>query len=400
MSYGPPINYGTLLDGFETTTGWTKTTDSTLAANTTNFREGTQSLRLTGTTAGTNEDAVKTLAGSPIDMSAFKTFSIDVYCHSDPQTTIATVTVYFDTGSSANAFSASYAGTQLVLGWNRLVFSPADFTAIGAADWATIQRVRVRLFAAPAQTVDASFDNLRHDYYGKPCVLICFDDIADTAVTEGVSYMQTKGLAGTLFVDHDLIGTAGEATLAQIATGAAAGFLIGNHGYSHIDPNTQTADQVETNFRRNADYLESLGYVRGSRHATTPTAITASATTLQGLAAAGMVTCGQSATRIITRPVDDYLSLGNGAILNTTTLAAAKAMVDRAIAVGQTQILRFHKLVAAPSESTEWAISDFQALVDYVAAYALAGTLVCTTIDRWFSAGAGPSLVWNGTGWA
>ena len=67
---------------------------------------------------------------------------------------------------------------------------------------------------------------------------------------------------------------------------------------------------------------------------------------------------------------------------NTISLATSKGYVDSAIDEGMTLILQMHKLVASPAAATEWAITDFQALVDYVVSKK--NLIEVVTLTEWY----------------
>ena len=52
----------------------------------------------------------------------------------------------------------------------------------------------------------------------------------------------------------------------------------------------------------------------------------------------------------------------------SVSLSVAKTWVDRAVANGGWPIFLFHTLVASGATGNDWLISDFNALMDYIAA--------------------------------
>jgi hypothetical protein len=55
--------------------------------------------------------------------------------------------------------------------------------------------------------------------------------------------------------------------------------------------------------------------------------------------------------------------------------------------------MHFHKLVASATDGTEWAISDFQALMDYIYLKWKAGLIYPLTIDDLYKLTLGPVAV-------
>lgn len=69
-------------------------------------------------------------------------------------------------------------------------------------------------------------------------------------------------------------------------------------------------------------------------------------------------------------------------IAASTTLASAKTYVDRVVANGGWLVLMFHNLVASAPAGNDWLKSDFDALVDYIAASGLSVATVGEVIRQ------------------
>jgi hypothetical protein len=198
--------------------------------------------------------------------------------------------------------------------------------------------------------------------------------------------MQTKGLLGTLFVIPSLIDTAGRMTTAQVQEMAAAGWSLGNHTYDHA-----SLDQLDT-FRMTAEFEDAAAWFASRNLSFVPHVAYPGGryddrvrTVLQQL---GYLTGRNNQKVRQSQPIDQALSLNCRQIANTDTLAAIEAVVDADYAAGACCVLLFHKLVASPSSSLEWAIADFHSLIDYIVAKGVA----VKTMSDWYAFASGVAV--------
>lgn len=215
---------------------------------------------------------------------------------------------------------------------------------------------------SPTQTLPIDLNN------NIPAVVVTFDDGYATDYSEAFAYMQTKNIKGTSFINSTTIDGAGYMTAANLATMYAAGWDIGNHTDTHTSLTTLGGQAAqETAIANCKSYLDGLGLTRASDYVAYPNGAY-DADTLAAMAAQSM-----KLGRIIldspwtlSEMAANWYEIPSRSMQNIFTLAEAKAYLDNAICQGRVAILYFHKLVASSPTLSQWLISDFQALMDYI----------------------------------
>jgi hypothetical protein len=150
-------------------------------------------------------------------------------------------------------------------------------------------------------------------------------------------------------------------TLVNLQTMYGAGWDIAGHGATELDD----VPDIDAELQDIQGYLNTNGFVRGSKELALPGGVW-NETTIMPAVKKYFRTCRTIIPYAETRPPGDLYKLRVFEMFNTTTLGEAEAAVDQAVANKEWLIFVFHKLVAVPAASIEWAIADFQDLVDYV----------------------------------
>lgn len=209
-------------------------------------------------------------------------------------------------------------------------------------------------------------------------VLLGFDDGLLSQYTEGFSYMQSKGIRGTIALPQSLVGTAGYCSQAQIDEMYAAGWDYVGHSSNHLDLTVQTAQVVLTEVRQNKQYIDAR-FPRGADCMVYPenkynAAVTAACRR------AGWRYMRASARKYISVDafgLDNYDAIGSQS-LSTMTVQQIKDCILSAANTGQILWLYGHNILAtnnpggtgaAPPTSpvTDYYRDDFRAIVDYIA---------------------------------
>jgi len=373
---------GTLFEDFES--GWTRDSalDTVTCPSTDYFKSGAGSTMLTIGATRANGSMTKTI-NTVVDIG-----SSSIWVYIVDTTKLATTGIVFYVSSTTDFskyFSASYPKAALHNGWNKLIFSKGKWVASSGEDWAnTMVRLRIRQYADGTNSSTCYYDKWNIKEYSKPKILIDFDDNWGSAFTEGYGYMQPLGLKGNIYVIRDAVDALNYMTTANLQTVYGAGWDLATHGIYDL---TTLEDQaaMETDIAYNKAFLTTNGFTRASDHYAYPlggyndTAIAAVSNT-------GFKTARTTLPRQVqSDEIDNALLLTSRPIISTTTLAVAKSYIDDATAYGGTMRIFFHKLVASPSAETEWAISDFQALMDYILARKNEGILDVVTISEWYN---------------
>lgn len=96
----------------------------------------------------------------------------------------------------------------------------------------------------------------------RPIVSFTFDDIDETAATNGARILQSYGICGTFYVAGGLCGTSHLgwrfATRAAVRALSGSGHEIGCHTYSHPDVQTLDRARVDAELAANRNFLAAL----------------------------------------------------------------------------------------------------------------------------------------------
>ena len=366
------VTPGTLLEDFETLTGWSQSTGTTTINTDPAFiKTGSGSFKMVAT-ANSTCIITKTVSWD-LPNNNYHGFWIYLI---DPSTTVSSLELYLSNDSSfTNYFSRSITNTnsKFVQGWNFFPILKRDWTTNGAGDWtATMIRFRVRVSAAAALGTTAYYDSYYVNPYSRPKVLYTFDDVIDTCYTIAYPYMKTRGIKGTAYAAGGYIDTAGYMTTAQLKTMQADGWLIGNHTYNHTNLTTLTIPEMITEVATQDRWLAGRGFTEGIPHFAYPNGGNSDDTATAMRQLGNKVTArNYSIGTTIYQPhvfgIENQHQLKAVGVFDTTTLAYAKASVDDTITHGGTAIFVFHKFVAgAAASGIEWNTQDFYDLTTYI----------------------------------
>jgi len=384
---------GTQISSFDNASDWTLMsiggTGGSLAANTSQVKEGSGSLQLTtgvpATAAGT-VIAQKSL-GSGVDMSSMldgAAIRFWVYVHTDmsplsPNNILTTFRLRLSpdadaTGSFVNQFYWGTNRTAIHTGWNLISLSASDFTVRGNASWSRPMlwaRVEVTANSGQTQTASVSFDDLRYGVRATPAVIMSFDDGDATVYNAAFPIMAARGILGTSYVISSQVGNSEypeTMTLAQVTSLYASGWDIGNHSVDHTNLTTLSVDAAQQELSGCAAFLTANGMTRGARHVAYPGG-TYNATVQQAMAAAGMLTGRIVSWRPMALPIDDpYQIPGSTTAPSTLTLQQIEGRIDQAVNAGATIQLFFHSFGDPATDPTYiQSVEEFTAICDYIA---------------------------------
>lgn len=390
---------GTLYEDFETTVGWTATGSAVLSNDVTNFRTGTQSLKIT-TGSGTAGGARKTINW---DMSNSDRLSFWIYLYG-ARTDFSGIAIKVSNDVSlANSFTASMSvnATLNVPGWNRVdagtgpaATSPIWWTQANAGTW-TQPMIRLTITVTPqaGKVAVASMDDLRWGYKCLPAVMFEFNDGYESTYTKAFPILKPHNMRATIYPITTWIDGIG-ITWAELATLSGAGWTIGNGTYSHPYLNTLTLAQQIAEFTDPITALNAHGLPNGVFFGQTAYAYTdLNDDTFTAMATVGMLTeetgQGYFVQRAVYLPPPRNYEVDLCSITSAISLATAKAYVDNAIANKTLLLLSLHDFDIAG----QWTISNFQQLVDYIYIKAKAEPIYIITIDDYYKLTLGPVRV-------
>lgn len=224
-------------------------------------------------------------------------------------------------------------------------------------------------------------------------VLITFDDGEASTYTKALPALTDAGLKATFYMIPSLFGTGTYITSGQAQAMNTAGMDMAQHGNTHVDFQTLTQAQIETELSDAKSTLDGLGCTRASAHVAYPfgrydadvfpAAIAQSMKTGRTVDANNFTLSSvyETAAGVYLLPVY-YVRFGEAVYSTPGTLNNVKSAVASAVAAGQTICLLFHSIVdSAPADHNSFLTADFVALLAYIK------TLNTTvmTISEWYT---------------
>lgn len=376
------INNGTLIEEMDSLTDWVVSPNVVL--DTANYKFGSASIRIT-TGAGTSADGKKVINWN---FKNNKFIGFWLYLNTDVST-IFNVTIYMSSTANLSKYMncvVSATEHNLTNGWVFVTLNKEDWTLYHGESWDNnFVMLRYNVIPKSGQIASISIDNVYEGIQRKPKCLLTFDGAHEGWYTNGYSYMVTKGIRGTQYVQSETVGLDGIMSLAQLATVYQNGILLGNHTTNHAILNVISTGEVASVLQGCTDWLLVNGFNRGAYHVAYPGG--ARSATVDGVMAdLGMLT-GRSVSNNLqeTPPVNIY-NLRAYDIHKDVTLATAKSYIDTSIVKEAIIIILLHDIVDTPAARTEWATADFQALIDYI----IERGIECITVDEYYEGMTNP----------
>jgi peptidoglycan/xylan/chitin deacetylase (PgdA/CDA1 family) len=226
-------------------------------------------------------------------------------------------------------------------------------------------------------------------HYPRGVVTFTFDDGFAAQSQVAAPILAAHQFPATAYVIVDRIDKDSHMTLADLHTLSDAGWDIAAHAFTQVDHAlnfTELSDtEVEDDMVNTRAWLIAQGF-GGYDHCAYPSGeFTNSVLATAGKYFTSCRTIYAGQQELF--PPSDSRRLRVGYITSSVPLSVAQEYVEEARENHEWLILVFHKLVdGTPAASTEWRTSDFQALVDQVAA---SGLPVATVSDV-YATGAEP----------
>jgi len=243
--------------GFETDETWTGASGS---ADTINFVQGTQGLKITGGTASSQYNVERV-----VDMNLYrKDFTVNVY--SPDITNIAGLQILFSFGDATfTKYSVWYVTPLASLEWQNKNRNFANFELWGGAtlaDFKNIKKIRIKFTTGAGGganvTVDRflAYDNLVE----KGTVLFSFDDVLGNIYTNAKPILDKYLYPASVFMVEDYVGDSGYLTLEQLKILRDQGWTIGSHTKTHANLTSLTDAELATELSSSQTYLNNNGF--------------------------------------------------------------------------------------------------------------------------------------------
>jgi peptidoglycan/xylan/chitin deacetylase (PgdA/CDA1 family) len=368
---------GSRYEAFEADADWTLYNAGSKATNTSEFKQGSASEKLT-TRSGASTMIRRTVAW---DLSAAERMGLWIYVH-DPVAEYHAddgLVIFFQTSATlVDYYRIKFRGSFMQTGWNYFAYPLSRALVTAGANWASIIRLSFEGLPVAGQVVSLSMDDLWLNMRGVPVILLCFDDAYDSAYDIAFAHMQAHNIRGTVGCWTNQVGAGGYCSWAELREMNAAGWAIANHSCDDVDFSTLTQAEIEARLVEAAADLAAAGLSRCAKYVIYP-AGGCNATSDLALAAQGMV-CGRTTSPHTTRPLvlphHNLYRLESTSVSNSVSLATVQGYVDTAITEKAILPLHFHDI----DGGTGWTSAEFNTLIDYIASKA--GEIYPITIDE------------------
>lgn len=256
----------TLLDG-EPGHGFTGTSAVTLAADAANKESGTQSLKITVSTAGGTGYAKK--VGLNYDLSSYEHFRFWV---KQSPVKVKSLRILFYSPDGSNYFASPYFSSELNRNIGDIMeisFSKADCTTSGAPNWNNCKEIWIEVAANATENPFVCIDNFKaqKSVVTKGKVIIRFDDGLASHYSAARPAMENAGIPGNCVVIPQRIVDAavGSMTLDQLKRLQTIGWDISSHSWSHMDFSTKSGHQGYNDLKASQNWLIENGFIKGAR---------------------------------------------------------------------------------------------------------------------------------------
>jgi peptidoglycan/xylan/chitin deacetylase (PgdA/CDA1 family) len=363
----------TLIEDFETIGDFTKDAGSTIAADTTHFVHGTQSIQLT---AGSGAQGyINKVFGTPVDFSAVACIRIHFYVADNTTMTGITLLMSNSASNYTNGYQVTIGSSSIRNGWNTRSLIKTDFSVMSAGSWSTtFAQMRWRANGATSKVAVVSWDYMTAGVLGTPAAMVMFDDGYLSPYTYTYSSMLTHSIRGTICAISDYVGTSTYMTAAQLTEKYGQGWDICNHSQDSTDLTTLSQADAQTKIRNCKAYLDGQGFTRASALLAYPfggyNATVKAAATAEGIIGARATT--ENGTGYEVYPLVDILAINPyGNLTSTRSLATVETAINTAISHGGLIIIYGHKIVTGTPGSEEWKDTDAASLWAYIASKSL-----------------------------
>jgi peptidoglycan/xylan/chitin deacetylase (PgdA/CDA1 family) len=217
-------------------------------------------------------------------------------------------------------------------------------------------------------------------------ILFTFDDNFRDDVLIAAPILGAKGYSGTAYIVKSNIFEGNWDNMMSTTDVNKLyydyGWDIGNHSATHESLTSTDETTMINEYITARQWLVSKGWVRAASHVSYPYGETSYS--LMDLMNQNNFLTGRTASiGLQPLPVSNFFALKVQEVGGPYTAAKTMTAIDQAVASGSTIILMIHKINNTTYDYTITP-SDFQSIVDYVAAYEANGELEVNTITEWY----------------
>lgn len=373
-------NPGVLYEDLETVGDWTAS-NGTAAANTTQFKTGAKSVKLT------NDEGVDAYITKTVDWDLSGTWqhmTVWFYLHNPPASYDAGVEFYLANDADVTSYlRGSISLSNLAsAGWNSYHLAKGDFGVVSSGTFAS-KIIRIKFMCYSAAIAAISFDSVYFGVAGVPGVILFFDDGYANQYSVCYQYMKNLGIRGN--VAFDTTGTL--ISTAQLKEMSAAGWCVANHTNGSTLLTSLTEAQQEATILAAHDVLVGMGLYRGAHYLIYPGGVS-NDDTITAMTNLGMLTgrgtrqTNALGCQMLALPFSSMWQMPSNGVTNSMSVATFTGLIDKAITGGYIVPFHFHN-VGVGSEMTA---ANFKLCMDYIYTKYKAGLIYPYTIDDVYNA--------------
>lgn len=371
----PRVSPAVVVTKFQSGHGFTNNASGSANLNdTTDFVQGTQSVSIITDGAGTAKTIKKT------GMTAFSATGryVRVWVKIVANAKVAGLQLYLGDTSLTNYYKweLKSSATQKWLtdgDWHCVTLSFGNATTTGSPTRGVITDAQFRFVDDGTGPINCLVNGIElvaePTRYTNGVVTLTFDDTYASHYTVAKPKLDQYGMPATAFVIQDYVGASGRMTLAQLKQMQEhSGWEIAGHastGAIHAARFTSlTAVQMEAEAMKIKWFLEqngfasdTLAYPGGEYNNTTLTVAERHFAQTRTVYQYGETLPPARRSKV---RCNAYMSSG-------VATATVTALIDRAKANKEWLVITFHDIVSAPSASTDYSITNFNTIIDYLA---------------------------------
>lgn len=357
------INPGTLLYNFEDINNWTTegSSNSYIEADTTNFKEGTQGLKLVAKNGN-----VYVTRDISYNFEKVKNFEFDLYVYNSG--TYNHTTIYFTSDKEWSKYF-NYTIEYTLDGWNHIILKKSDMYNKGGEDWNnTMIMFRVEVVSIDRKNTAVTVDNFRYDVLGRAKVIFTFDDgtVGDSEIVEPI--LTANNQRAMSFVITSWLNNTNFMTMKDLKKLQDKGWDISSHTISHPDLTTLDNDNLSLELNNSYDWLVNNGFQKSASFIAYPYGIydgNVIIKTKQRYILARSTDVGMQ-PHIMPEYRSNLYKLKVSEARNTTSVQSIKDKINLTIDQGWLTILLFHQIVENNPTEYQYSKADFQQISDYV----------------------------------
>lgn len=379
------ISEGVLFENFEDIHEWKPETVNSILQTDQEFKkEGSQGLKITS--SNNNSSYSYKLLDSNISLK--RNIIFWVYIHELEN--LEDISIYFSsTENWSRHLSKTIDAGSLNEGWNRMLIAKSEFKSINEEVWDNITRIKIGCKSKPKKEVSVTFDDFRYNYQAKAIIIIAFDDGFNSVFTNAYPILGSNGFRASLFVITGRIGNKPYLSMFKLKILKFEGWDICNHSKHHEKLTEIDQAGIEKEINDSYNWLANNGFKNTACFFAYPfgeydNEIINEVKENHKLGHSTIDGYYQPHIQLDENSDIQYL-LKVKNIIDKTTVENIKERIDLTIEKNGLLILLFHQIVEKTGEEdSEFSISKFQQVIDYLREKQNTGKLEVITLSQYY----------------